>query len=130
MILTHRSGISGDVSNQTLWDFDTDMITWANDNLGADLPLWESRPTLEEFLNGSLNPGGPYYAPENWDSQPGGTERHYSNTGFLLLAYLVEQLTDQSYFEYLQENVLDPLDMTSSGFNHSDFLVEMLSLMH
>jgi CubicO group peptidase (beta-lactamase class C family) len=122
MLLTHKSGIKSDVSNQTLWDFDTDMITWANDNLGAGLPLWSSRPSLGEFLNGSLNPAGPYYEPGNWNSQPGGTIRHYSNTGFLLLAYIVEQLANQSYVEYLQENVLDPVDMASTGFNYSDFV--------
>ena len=122
LLLTHKSGIASDVSNQTLWDFDTVMITWANDNLGAGLPLWSSRPTLAEFLNGSLNPGGPYYSPENWVSQPGGPIRHYSNTGFLLLAYIVEQLTNTSYMEYLQENVLEPLDMTNTGFNYTDFV--------
>ena len=92
LLLTHRSGISNDVYNSTQWDFDTEMLNWSNNVLGTDVTLWDTRPTLGEFLNGSLNPNGPFYVPENWNWQPGGTQRHYSNTGFLLLAYLVEQL--------------------------------------
>jgi len=123
LLLTHRSGISNDVSDNILWDFDAEMLNWTNNNLGTTYPLWLTRPTLGEFLNGSLNPTGPYYAPGNWDSQqPGGIQRRYSNTGFLLLGYIVEQLTNQSYVEYLQENVLNPLDMTSSGFNYTDYI--------
>ena len=120
MLLTHRSGISGSISNKTLWDFDAEMLTWANNNLGANITLWNTRPTLGAFLNGSLNPFGLYYSPENWGSQPG-TQYEYSGTGFLLLAYIVEQLTNQPFSEYLQENVLDPLDMTSTGYDYADF---------
>ena len=120
MLLTHKSGIADSVSNKTLWDFDAEMLTWANNNLGANITLWNARPTLGAFLNGSLNPFGPYYSPENWVSQPG-VQREYSGPGFLLLAYIVEQLTNQPFSEYLQKNVYDPLDMTSTGYDYADF---------
>ncbi len=120
MLLTHTSGINHGVSDEILWDWDVDMINWQNIKMGWNFTPWDPRPTLGEFLNGSLNPSGAYYAPENWQSRPG-TRWGYSNTGFLLLSYLVEQLTNQSYAGYLQKNVFDPLDMTSTGFNYTDF---------
>jgi len=120
MLLTHRSGIADEVSNKTLWDFSADMINWANDNLEANITLWDARPTLEEFLEGSITPSGKYYTPDNWGSQPE-TDWEYSSTGYLLLAYVVEQLTDQSFSEYLQQNVLSPLDMQSTGYDYADF---------
>ena len=120
ILLTHQSGISKDVSSEILWDYDTEMLTWANNNLEANITLWETRPTLREFLEGSLNPFGQYYIPENWVSPPSLTWE-YSSTGYLLLSYIVEQVTDQTFTEYLKENILTPLDMTSTGYDHNQF---------
>jgi CubicO group peptidase (beta-lactamase class C family) len=105
-----------------LWYFDADFINWCNNNLGWNLTAWDPRPTLGEFLNESLNPAGSYYKSENWKDFIPGTNWQYSNFGMLLLAYLVEHLTSQSYVEYLQENVLDQLGMISTGFNYTDFV--------
>jgi CubicO group peptidase (beta-lactamase class C family) len=120
MLLSHRSRLADSVSNKPLWDYSADMINWANDNLEANIALWDSRPTLEEFLEGSITPSGKYYSPDNWGSQPE-TDWEYSSTGYLLLAYVVEQLTGQSFSEYLQQNVLTPLDMQSTGYDYVDF---------
>ena len=120
MLLTHQSGISKDVSSELLWDYDTQMLTWANNNLEANITLWENRPTLKEFLEGSLNPSGKYYSSENWASPPGATWE-YSSTGYLLLTYVIEQVTDQSFTQYLNQNILTPLDMTSTGYDHNQF---------
>ncbi|KAA8787546.1 beta-lactamase family protein [Paenibacillus amylolyticus] len=48
------------------------------------------------------------------DFQPGSQFR-YSNSGYLLLAYLIEMITGQSYEEFLIENIFSPLSMNSSG---------------
>ncbi len=119
-LLTHSSGISH--PDKPLWDFDEDLINWANNNIGWNLTAWDPRPTLGEFLNGSLNPAGPYYKSDSWRNFLPGTDWQYSNLGYLLLAYIVEQLTNQSYVNFLQDNVLDPLAMSSTGFNYSDFI--------
>jgi hypothetical protein len=65
-----QSGLADEVSNKTLWDYSAGMINWANDNLEANITLWDTRPTLEEFLEGSITPSGKYYSPDNWGSQP------------------------------------------------------------
>jgi CubicO group peptidase (beta-lactamase class C family) len=119
-LLTHRSGISG--FDYPLWDYDDVFLNWANDTLGANLTLWDPRPTIGEFLNGSLNPLGPYYESDHWETFEPGTEWQYSNFGFLLLAYIAEQLVSQAYVDYLQENILDPLEMSSTGYNFTDYI--------
>ena len=119
-ILSHSSGIGSVDTPQ--WDHDAEFINWANENLGSNMTIWDPRPTLGEFLNGSLNPAGSYYQSGTWRSFSPGTDWQYSNLGYLLLAYIVEQCTNQSYGEYLQDNVLDPLNMTSTGFDYKDFL--------
>lgn len=120
MLLTHTAGLAREVSYSGLWDNDEQAIEWANENLGANITLWERRPSLGEFVNGSLTPGGAYYSPDNWQLQPG-TQWRYSGAGFLLLSYLVEQVTEQPFADYVQENILDPLGMANTGYRASDF---------
>jgi hypothetical protein len=45
-----------------------------------------------------------------------GTNWEYSNSGYFLLGYIIEKVTDKSYSEYLQENIFKPLGMTNSLF--------------
>ena len=123
MLLTHTAGLSTNLMWSLEYYFNNETITWINENLdlGGDIEIWEDRPTLEQFLNGSLNPGGAYYDDYNWQSRPGLYYR-YSNAGYQLLGYLVEAITNQSLIDYVQENILDPLNMSSSGFYYEDFL--------
>ena len=41
--------------------------------------------------------------------------RSYSNSGYVLLADLVEKVSGQTFGEYLQENIFQPLGMENSG---------------
>ena len=45
-----------------------------------------------------------------------GTQFSYSNSGYILLAAIIEEVTGRSYGEVLKEKVLDPLNMQRSGF--------------
>lgn len=47
--------------------------------------------------------------------QPQGDLRVYSNVGYALLGVLIEEVSGQSYGDYLREHILDPLDMKHSG---------------
>lgn len=49
-----------------------------------------------------------------------GTDIKYSNTGIDIGAAVVEAVTGMKWEQYLQENVLDPLGMKSTGFWPSD----------
>ncbi len=40
----------------------------------------------------------------------------YSNTNFFLLSLIVEQVSEQSYTDFVKENILIPMEMNNSGF--------------
>jgi CubicO group peptidase (beta-lactamase class C family) len=43
-----------------------------------------------------------------------GTGKQYSNSNYLIAALLVEELTNISYHEYIQQSIFNPLEMTST----------------
>ena len=45
--------------------------------------------------------------------QPG-TNSSYSNNGYIVLSYIIQQASGQSYEQYLQQNFFQPLGMTST----------------
>lgn len=45
-----------------------------------------------------------------------GTDESYSNTGFALLAAIVEQVSGQLYEAYVRSHVFQPLGMTATGY--------------
>jgi CubicO group peptidase (beta-lactamase class C family) len=49
------------------------------------------------------------------DSPPGAREQ-YSNTGFALLAAVIETVSGTSYDEYVRDNILRPLGIKDTGF--------------
>lgn len=51
---------------------------------------------------------------------PPGSEFRYSNIGFTLLGEIVEQLSGQSYAEYLRSRVLEPMGMRDSRVHVED----------
>jgi CubicO group peptidase (beta-lactamase class C family) len=51
--------------------------------------------------------------------QPG-DEYRYSNTGYMLLALIVEEISGISFQKFMQENFFDPLEMTSTYVNSPD----------
>jgi CubicO group peptidase (beta-lactamase class C family) len=46
-----------------------------------------------------------------------GTRYSYSNSGYILLGYIIEKITGKSYFAVVKENIFKPLGMTHSGFD-------------
>ena len=55
---------------------------------------------------------------------PAGQGYKYSNSGYILLSYILELITGQAYEEYLIENIFTPLDMKSSGFDKQEKIIE------
>jgi CubicO group peptidase (beta-lactamase class C family) len=49
-----------------------------------------------------------------------GTSYSYSNSGYVLLGYMIEKITGKSYFTVVRENIFLPLGMTHSGFDFKD----------
>lgn len=47
---------------------------------------------------------------------PPGTSESYSNTGYALLAAVIEQVSGKSYDQYVRDNILVPMKLKDTGF--------------
>lgn len=53
-----------------------------------------------------------------------GTKWEYSNSGYFLLGYIIEVVTGETYAEYLEKHIFEPLGMTNSLYANDIKLVE------
>jgi CubicO group peptidase (beta-lactamase class C family) len=52
-----------------------------------------------------------------------GERMNYSNSGYAVLGYMIEQMTGETYAQFLQENFFTPLGMSDSGYEVSSAVV-------
>jgi CubicO group peptidase (beta-lactamase class C family) len=62
------------------------------------------------------------YGERELEFEPG-SQWAYSNYGFILLGAVIERVTGQSYYEYVQEHIYEPAGMTSTGSLPEDRVV-------
>ena len=132
-------------------EFDHNMVTTRrllSHTAGTSLPGFKGyhprypEPSLEQILQGDVPPLDEIqiqYA-RDWNEDPDfdrervpvhvqyppGENTIYSGGGFTILELLVEEVSGMSFSEFMQKEILDPLDMTSSSFvyaqnTHPDF---------
>jgi CubicO group peptidase (beta-lactamase class C family) len=53
------------------------------------------------------------------DFQPG-EQWSYSNSGYVVLGYIIEQASGQSYEAFLQQTIFEPLHMKNTGYDHNN----------
>ena len=94
-LLCHKSGIPDFVNAKVYGDLDDSQ---------------HIEKALKEYANTPLL------------SPPGETMR-YSNAGYILLGRIIEKVSEQSYEDYLAENILRPAGMTHTAFDHLSPLV-------
>lgn len=75
---------------------------------------------LGEFLKNTLSTKGKWYKKKNYLKDAPGTREAYSNIGAALAGYVVEVVTGQKYADYVQQNILNPLGMTASGWTKAE----------
>ncbi|MDB5279139.1 MAG: serine hydrolase [Ferruginibacter sp.] len=46
-----------------------------------------------------------------------GTDWHYSNSGYVLLSYIIQQVSGMSYWQAVRKYIFTPLKMNNSGFD-------------
>ena len=89
-----------------LWDYGDEIIGG-----GASDPVaLEAAYTPEELVQYAADKGTPYFAP----GQEG--QWKYSNTGYVLLGMIIEQITGQTIGDLMQTRIFDPLGMESATF--------------
>jgi len=69
-------------------------------------------PWLEEYLA----PGGIHYKPQVWSDAIPGEKMQYANVGFSLLGYIVEIVSNETFEQYCQKNIFQPLGMHNTSF--------------
>jgi CubicO group peptidase (beta-lactamase class C family) len=55
--------------------------------------------------------------------QPG-EKWNYSNSGYVLLGYLIEKISGQTYEQFVQENIFTPLGMKDSGYDSNRTVIQ------
>jgi CubicO group peptidase (beta-lactamase class C family) len=97
-LFTHTSGITGD--------------------FGA-VPVWSNAPVipLDEYVRTKIKV-----------EHPPMTKVEYSNPAFTLVGYLVERISGVPYRKYIQENIWDPLEMSSTAFDPTPDMDQRLSV--
>lgn len=73
-------------------------------------------PALEWYLV----PGGRMYRADIWTDNKPGEAFNYSNAGYLILEFLIEQISGDSYDMFCYDNIITPLNMKNSSFYHKD----------
>ncbi|MEM9769191.1 MAG: serine hydrolase [Cyanobacteria bacterium P01_D01_bin.71] len=56
-----------------------------------------------------------------------GEQYHYSNLGYTLLAQIIEQVSGQSYADYLQTQLFTPLGLEQTGYEHPLAVIDSLA---
>ncbi|MBN2092442.1 serine hydrolase [candidate division KSB1 bacterium] len=91
-LLTHTSGIP-------------DHTEFPDFNLDRRVYQYSLLDTVKKFKNKPLE-----FSP--------GEKFKYSNSGYILLGYIIEQVSKMPYEEYIEHNIFKPLKMKNSGFEH------------
>lgn len=97
-LLTHTSGIASY----------TEMKQWTPEVQRKDF-------TPTELID--------FFKNEPMDFEPG-TKWNYSNSGYILLGYIIEKVSGQSYADYISEHIFKPLGMLHSCYGNVEPLIK------
>lgn len=102
MLLTHTSSIM-----ETTDGLLRGLFYW-----GKDHPL-----AFDDYVKARFLPGGKYYAYKVFRPGKPGSERIYSDDGFSLLAFALEQVTHESFDAYVKREIWTPLKMNETSYS-------------
>jgi CubicO group peptidase (beta-lactamase class C family) len=55
---------------------------------------------------------------------PPGEKWSYSNSGYVVLTYVIEKITGESYEKFVRENIFGPLGMKDSGYDSNEAIIQ------
>jgi len=53
-----------------------------------------------------------------------GEKYKYSNSGYIILSYVIEKASGRSYESFVSENIFKPLNMKNSGYDHQEIILK------
>jgi len=91
----------------------------------SGIPSFTSFPDLESKETQTMTPQQlvDWFRDKPLEFEPG-TKWNYSNSGYVLLGYLIEKISGQSYADFVQQNIFTPLGMKDSGYDSNSALIE------
>jgi CubicO group peptidase (beta-lactamase class C family) len=113
MLLTHTSSLA-----ETPDDLYRALFYW-----GKDHPL-----AFDDYVKARFLPGGKYHAYELFRPGKPGSERIYSDEGFSLLAFALEQVTHESFDTYVRREIWTPLKMNETSYSLAGLLPDHLAV--
>ena len=100
-LLTHTSGVPDYFDESVMEEYEELWIDYPNYKIRRNndlFPLFMNKPMMYSK----------------------GEKFQYNNSGYVLLASIIEKVTGMYFDEYLQKNVFDVCDMTSTGYYELD----------
>ena len=91
--------------------------------------------SLKAFRDNSKKDATPlelidYFKNEPFDFNPG-EEFKYNNSGYAILGYIIESVSDQSYADFIKENIFQKINMNSSQYaSHTKVIKNRASGYH
>lgn len=101
-LLQHHGGLKDDESGLIKWKSTTDSL----------YPLDLGQHVKERFCE-----KGKQYSPSDWNKKGPGYSYHYSNAGFTLLGYLIEQVSGKNFIDFMKESLFDRLGLHSASWS-------------
>ncbi len=102
-LLTHTSGIPDYFDESVMSEYEDLWIDFPNYKIRSNqdlLPLFVDKPMM----------------------YPRGSKFQYNNTGFVVLALIIEKITGIDFDKYLTDNVFIPSEMRNTGYYELDML--------
>lgn len=96
-LLNHSSGIFNHTNDENFHKF------------------MRNRATIEELIDTFKN--------KPFDFNPG-EKYSYSNSGYILLGYIIEKISGKTYEEFIQENIFDKIPMNNSGYDNHEKIIK------
>jgi CubicO group peptidase (beta-lactamase class C family) len=90
----------------------------------SGIPNFTSFPDYRSIEPFPITPGKlvALFRDKPLDFQPG-TKWSYSNSGYVLLGYLIEKISGQSYQRFVEETIFKPLGMKDSGYDSNSAII-------
>lgn len=102
-LLTHTSGIPDYFDESVMEEYEELWTDFPNYKIRSNkdlLPLFIDKPMM----------------------YPRGSKFQYNNTGFVVLALIIEKITGSAFDEYIKQNIFGPCKMSDSGYYELDRL--------
>jgi len=85
----------------------------------TDFPEFEKKKMLSLPIDSTIA----MFKSRSLEFAPGDSFK-YSNSGYILLSYIIEKTSGKPYEVFVQENIFTPLNMTNTGYDHNETILK------